>query len=132
MLTVRLTLPLCLRWVPAGGFSASFHTRTRSGSFSFVVVGDEGFFPVVPNSSPPAIVDYEARIAHLINNTANLSVPGVPRLPAADLILNTGDNIYINNVDNPLGLIGPQRYSDSVPAGRPDRDRAPRPESIQL
>jgi monoamine oxidase len=30
---------------------------------------------------------------------------------------DTGDNIYINNVDNPLGLIGPQRYSDSGPLG---------------
>ncbi len=28
---------------------------------------------------------------------------------------DTGQNIYINNVDNPLGLLGPQRYSDSGP-----------------
>ena len=38
---------------------------------------------------------------------------GVSAFPTYD----TGDNIYINNVDNPLGLIGPQRYSDSGPLG---------------
>jgi monoamine oxidase len=38
---------------------------------------------------------------------------GVSTFPTYD----TGDNIYINNVDNPLGLIGPQRYSDSGPLG---------------
>jgi uncharacterized repeat protein (TIGR01451 family) len=80
--------------MPAGGFASTFHTRTQGGVFSFVVVGDEGFFPVVPNSNPAVIVDYEARIAHLIYNAANLSVPGVPRLPAADFIVNTGDNVY--------------------------------------
>jgi uncharacterized repeat protein (TIGR01451 family) len=87
--------------LPAAGFSASFHTRTRGPMFSFIVTGDEGFFPVVPNSNPATVVDYEARIAHLIYNAANLSVPGVPRLPSADLILNTGDNIYsVGSEDN--------------------------------
>src|SRR5690348_846745 len=38
---------------------------------------------------------------------------GVSTFPTYD----TGDNIYINNVDNPLGLIGPQRYSDNGPLG---------------
>ena len=80
--------------MPAPGFVAAFHTRTRGPVFSFVVTGDEGFFPVVPSSNPAMIVDYEARIAHLIYNAANLKVPGVPRLPAADFILNTGDNVY--------------------------------------
>ncbi len=108
--------------LPPGGFSASFHTRTRSGSFSFVVVGDEGFFPTVPNSSPPAIVDFEARIAHLINNTASLSFPGVPRLPAADLILNTGDNIYnVGSEDSYRDFFFPVYNSeeDSNEAGAP-------------
>jgi uncharacterized repeat protein (TIGR01451 family) len=80
--------------MPALGFVSAFHTRTRGPVFSFVVTGDEGFFPVVPNSNPAIVVDYEARIAHLIYNAANLNVPGVPRLPAADFILNTGDNVY--------------------------------------
>src|SRR5579884_3706340 len=38
---------------------------------------------------------------------------GVGTFPTYD----TGDDIYINDVDNPLGLIGPQRYSDSGPLG---------------
>jgi monoamine oxidase len=38
---------------------------------------------------------------------------GVGTFPTYD----TGDNIYINNVENPLGLIGPQRYSDNGPLG---------------
>ncbi|HSC04350.1 MAG TPA: hypothetical protein VLC49_13555, partial [Solirubrobacteraceae bacterium] len=38
---------------------------------------------------------------------------GVSTFPTYD----TGDNIYINNVDNPLRLIGPQRHSDSGPLG---------------
>lgn len=80
--------------LPSAGFTSTFHTRTRGPAFSFVVTGDEGFFPVVPNSNPATVVDYEARIAHLIYNAPNLNVPGVPRLPAADLILNTGDNVY--------------------------------------
>jgi uncharacterized repeat protein (TIGR01451 family) len=80
--------------LPSGGFSSDFHTRKQGSRFSFAVVGDEGFFPTVPNSNPAAVVDYEARIAHLINNTDKVSVPGVPQLPAADIVLNTGDNVY--------------------------------------
>jgi monoamine oxidase len=38
---------------------------------------------------------------------------GVATFPTYD----DGDNIYINNVDNPLGVIGPQRYSDTGPLG---------------
>jgi uncharacterized repeat protein (TIGR01451 family) len=80
--------------LPSGGFAANFHTRTQSPEFSFVVLGDEGFFPVVPNSNPPTIVDYAARIAHLVNDAPNLVVPGVPRLPESHLVLDTGDNVY--------------------------------------
>jgi hypothetical protein len=79
--------------LPSGGAAASFRTRTRSGQFSFLVEGDEGFFPPEPGS-PPAIADYEARIVHLMYNVQNLSVPGVPALPTASLALNTGDNVY--------------------------------------
>src|ERR1700680_3669150 len=35
--------------MPAGGFAATVHTRTQGPVFSFIVAGDEGFFPVVPN-----------------------------------------------------------------------------------
>jgi uncharacterized repeat protein (TIGR01451 family) len=80
--------------MPSGGFSATFQTRKLGHSFSFVVEGDEGFFPVVPNASPAVVIDYEARIAHLINNVANLSVAGLPKRAPADFILNTGDNVY--------------------------------------
>ena len=80
--------------LPTGGFSANFRTRTQSSEYSFIVVGDEGFFPTVPNSNPATVIDYEARIAHLINDVPNLVVPGVPRLPSSNLILNTGDNVY--------------------------------------
>jgi hypothetical protein len=80
--------------LPGGGFTSDFHTRKQGSKFSFAVVGDEGFFPTVPNSNPAIVVDYEARIAHLINNTDKISVPSVPALPSADLILNTGDNVY--------------------------------------
>lgn len=80
--------------LPADGFTASFHTRKKGGIFSFAVEGDEGSFPAVPNSNPATIVDYEARIAHLIYNSGNLSVSDVPSLPPADFVVNTGDNIY--------------------------------------
>ncbi|MBV9081941.1 MAG: metallophosphoesterase, partial [Acidobacteriaceae bacterium] len=78
--------------MPAGGFTASFNTRKTGSLFSFAVEGDEGYFPAIPNSSN--IVNYEARIAHLINNISRLNVAGLPAVPAADIILNTGDNIY--------------------------------------
>ena len=80
--------------MPNGGFLSTFHTRTQSPVFSFIVSGDEGYFPVVPNAAPARIVDYEARIAHLMYNAATLSVPGVPIRPPSDFILNTGDNVY--------------------------------------
>jgi acid phosphatase type 7 len=85
--------------MPAGGFAASFRTRKRGDDFSFIVQGDEGFFPVVPGANPPRIADYEARIVHLMYNVQNLSVPGAPKLPKADLALNTGDNVYTNGAE---------------------------------
>src|SRR5258708_3620820 len=85
--------------MPAGSFAASFHTRKRGDDFSFIVQGDEGFFPVVPGANPPLIADYEARIVHLMYNVQNLSVPGAPKLPKADLALNTGDNVYNNSAE---------------------------------
>ena len=80
--------------MPSGGFTASFHTRKRGDSFSFAVEGDEGYFPVVPNSSQAMIVDYEARIAHLIYNAATIPVQGSSSRPPADFVLDTGDNVY--------------------------------------
>jgi hypothetical protein len=85
--------------MPAGGFVASFHTRKRGDEFSFIVQGDEGFFPVVPASNPARVADYEARIVHLMYNVSNLAVPGVPKLAKADLALNTGDNVYNNGAE---------------------------------
>jgi len=85
--------------LPTVGFTASFHTRNRSGHFSFLVQGDEGFFPPVPNSNPPRLADFEARIVHLMYNVQNLSVPGVPKLPRPELALNTGDNVYTNGAE---------------------------------
>lgn len=78
--------------LPSNGFTALFNTRKQGSVFSFAVEGDEGYFPAVPNST--TIVDYEARIAHLINNISSLNVTGFPGRPSADIILNTGDNIY--------------------------------------
>lgn len=80
--------------LPKGGFSSSFRTRKRGQVYSFAVEGDEGFFPVVPNADPARVVDYEARIAHLIYNAANISLPNQPSRPDPDFILNTGDNVY--------------------------------------
>jgi len=84
--------------MPQGGFAASFHTRKRGDEFSILVQGDEGFFPVVPGTSS-RLADYEARIVHLMYNVANLSVPGVPKLPKPDLALNSGDNVYTNGAE---------------------------------
>jgi hypothetical protein len=39
--------------MPAGRFTASFHTRTRKGHFSFQVQGDEGYYPGIPNQPSP-------------------------------------------------------------------------------
>jgi hypothetical protein len=85
--------------MPSRGFSAHFHTRKRGEEFSFLVQGDEGFFPVEPNSSPLRIADFEARITHLMYNVHHLEVPGVPELPKPDLALNTGDNVYNNGAE---------------------------------
>jgi hypothetical protein len=80
--------------MPSSGFAASYHSRKRGPFFSFAVVGDEGFFPVVPNANPALIVDYEARIAHLISNAANITLANQPPRPEPEFILDTGDNVY--------------------------------------
>jgi len=85
--------------LPANGFTASFHTRKQGSVFSFAVEGDEGFFPGVPNSNPAQIVDYEARIAHLIYNAGSIPVQGSASRSAPDIVLNTGDNIYTNGAE---------------------------------
>ena len=83
----------------ADGFAASFHTRKQHGRFSFEVMGDEGFFPALPNSNPARRVNYEARIVHEMYEAHNLSIPGVPQLPKPDLALNTGDNVYFDGAE---------------------------------
>jgi hypothetical protein len=80
--------------LPAQGFAASFKTRTRSHRFSFLVQGDEGFFPAVPGSNPARIADYEARIVHLMYNAHRISLAGEPARPEPNFALNTGDNVY--------------------------------------
>lgn len=88
--------------MPSGGFTASFHTRKRGDEFSFLVQGDEGFFPTVPPANPGDAVrlaDYEARIIHLMYDVQKLSVPGAPKFPKPDLALNTGDNVYNNGAE---------------------------------
>jgi uncharacterized repeat protein (TIGR01451 family) len=86
--------------LPQGGFSASFHTRKKGGVFSFEVQGDEGYYPGVPNSNPARVVNYEARIIHEMWNVSSLSLPSHPALPAPDLALNTGDNVYVAGADS--------------------------------
>lgn len=80
--------------MPHGGFTSSCRTRKRGSVYSFAVEGDEGFFPVDPNANPARVVDYEARIAHLIYNAANIPLANQPSRPDPDFILNTGDNVY--------------------------------------
>src|SRR5438477_6264102 len=80
--------------MPAGGFAASFHTRKRTPFFSFAVKGDEGLFPSVPNSNPARIIDFEARITHLIYDAGDIRLPNQPDRPSPDFVLNTGDNVY--------------------------------------
>jgi Calcineurin-like phosphoesterase/Purple acid Phosphatase, N-terminal domain len=77
--------------LPSNGFQASFHTRKRTGSFSFAVEGDEGYFPQIGNNQG---VDYEARIIHEIYDAGSLSLPGQPNRPNVDFVVNTGDNVY--------------------------------------
>ncbi|HYK58805.1 MAG TPA: metallophosphoesterase [Bryobacteraceae bacterium] len=78
---------------PGISSAASFRSRTKSGQFSFLVEGDEGFFPAEPGS-PPTMANYEGRIAHLMYNVKNISLPGQAPLPSASFALNTGDNVY--------------------------------------
>jgi uncharacterized repeat protein (TIGR01451 family) len=77
--------------MPSGGFGASFRTRKLDPVFSFAVEGDEGYFPVANAST---IVDYEARIAHLIYDAGNIQLPGEPRRREPAFVVNTGDNVY--------------------------------------
>ena len=89
--------------LPAAGFSASFQTRTQQDHFSFLVQGDEGYYPGIPKANPgdPSLTaNYEARIAHTMYNVDKLALPGVPKLPKPDLALNTGDNVYIAGGDS--------------------------------
>jgi uncharacterized repeat protein (TIGR01451 family) len=79
--------------LPSQGAGSSFRTRTRSGQFSFLVEGDEGFFPAEAGT-PTRNANFEARIVHSMYNVHNLSLPGQPTLPSASLTLNTGDNVY--------------------------------------
>lgn len=79
--------------MPSGGFTASFHTRKKSDTFSFLVMADEGFFP--PNGATPnRLANFEARVVHAMYNVQSLSFPGQPSFPKPDLSLNTGDNVY--------------------------------------
>jgi uncharacterized repeat protein (TIGR01451 family) len=99
--------------MPNGRFSSDFRTRKRGSKFSFVVVGDEGFYPTVPNSSPARVVDYEARIAHLIYDTDKIALPNEPSLPSPDFIVNTGDNVYTyGSEDNYRDFFFPVYNSD--------------------
>ena len=45
--------------------------------------------------------------------SALASAVGVGTFPTYD----TGNDLYVNNVDNPLGLVGPMQYSDTGPLG---------------
>lgn len=99
--------------MPNGGFSASFRTRKNGSVFSFAVEGDEGFFPVVPNSNPARIVDYEARIAHLIFDAAKIPLTNQAPRPEPDFVLNTGDNVYtVGSEDNYRDFFFPVFNSD--------------------
>jgi uncharacterized repeat protein (TIGR01451 family) len=86
--------------LPADGFASSFHTRKTGGHFTFQVQGDEGYYPGIPNTNPPLVAIYEARIINTMFNAAKLSLPGQPSLPAPDFALNTGDNIYTTGADS--------------------------------
>lgn len=99
--------------MPNGAFSASFHTRKRSSTFSFAVEGDEGFFPAVPSSNPSRIIDFEARITHLIYDAADIHLPNQPDRPSPDFVLNTGDNVYtVGSEDNYRDFFFPVFNSD--------------------
>lgn len=85
---------------PAGGFNASFHTRTQQNHFSFQVQGDEGYYPGIPNTNPVQVANYEARIIHTMFNVDKLFLAGQPQLPPPNFALNTGDNVYIDGSDS--------------------------------
>lgn len=81
--------------LPSTGFAASFHTRKASGPIAFEIMGDEGFFPSVPNATPARNVNYEARIIHEMNTVDTLQVTNLSHsLPKPAFLLNTGDNVY--------------------------------------
>jgi Calcineurin-like phosphoesterase/Domain of unknown function DUF11 len=108
--------------MPNGGFSASFRTRKLGPVFSFAVEGDEGFYPVSPSSNPARIVNYEARIAHLIFDAAQIQLANEPPRPEPDFVLNTGDNVYNQGTeDNYRDFFFPVLNSDqdSNEAGAP-------------
>jgi hypothetical protein len=86
--------------LPDGIFTSHFRTRKQGPVFSFVVEGDEGYFPVVPNAVPATIIDYEARIAHLVFEAANIQLANENPRPAPDFILNTGDNVYTEGTED--------------------------------
>lgn len=87
--TYRVTGP----GLPAGGFTAQFHTRSTGDKFAFTVMGDEGFFPARPGS--PFLTNFFARIVHLMYNSGKISLPGEPQRPAGEFAINTGDNVYL-------------------------------------
>lgn len=84
--------------MPAGGFTSSFHTRSRESRVSFQVQGDEGYYPGIPNTA--LVANYEARIVHTMYDVDQLALPGQPKLPRPDLALNTGDNVYVAGGDS--------------------------------
>src|SRR5215467_6346766 len=86
--------------LPASGFTSSFHTRTTSGHFEFQVQGDEGYYPGIPNTNPPLVVIYEARIINTMFNVSGVSFPGQLRFSSPAFALNTGDNIYVTGADD--------------------------------
>jgi hypothetical protein len=85
--------------LPAGGFASWFPTRKTGDHFSYLVTGDEGFFPTYTNNTA-LVADYEARIVHLMYNSGKISLPGQPMRPQGDFALNTGDNIYNSSAED--------------------------------
>lgn len=72
--------------LPAGGFTASFATRTRQDHYSFQIQGDEGYYPGIPKAQPTdptRVADYEARIIHTMFNVDQLSFAGPAETPPA-------------------------------------------------
>ena len=86
--------------MPAGGFTASFHTRTKGTHFVFQVQGDEGYYPNIPGTTPPLVANYEARIINTMFNVAGVTFPGQPAFRTPDFALNMGDNVYVTGADS--------------------------------